>query len=130
MKKILFSLILVISFGCSNEDDLSQITGNWKLMEAQFNGFQGESIIDYSNENITYTFLNNGTLVVDGNDNVGYEEGEYDYFFGEDFLGGNQDPKILLVKINNSKWTYSLSNGKMILGKSYVDGPDLVFERK
>ena len=52
------------------------------------------------------------------------------FFFGEDHLGGSSDPKVLLVKINSTKWTYDLTNGIMILGLSYVDGPNLIFERK
>ena len=134
MKKILI-IILGIAFlsSCSNNDDTqnNQIIGEWKLIEAQIFGFGGQSSTDYSNENIIYYFQSNGILKVTGGQNVGYPSGEYDYFFGEDYLGGGTtDPKILLVKINESKWTYNLTNGKMTIGKSYVDGTDLIFERK
>lgn len=132
MKRIL--TLLLIGFlisSCSNDDDISnQIIGNWKLTEAKFYGIEGEGSIDYSDENIIYNFKANGILVVSGGDNAGYTNGEYEYFFGEDHLGGNTDPKVLLVKINNSKWTYDLTNKKMTLGQSYVDGPNLIFERK
>jgi len=135
MKKI---IILIISIGifssCSNDDDNSmnnEIIGEWKLMEAQIFNFGGQSSTDYSNENIIYNFQSSGILKVTGGQNAGYPEGEYEYFFGEDYLGGGTtDPKVLLVKINDSKWTYNLTNGKMKLGKSYVDGPDLILERK
>jgi hypothetical protein len=40
------------------------------------------------------------------------------------------DPKTLLVKINTSKWIYSFKDGEMILGQSYVDGPNLVFKKE
>ena len=53
------------------------------------------------------------------------------YFFGKDYLGGNtNDPKTLLVKINTSKWIYNFIDGEMILGQSYVDGPNLVFKKE
>lgn len=51
------------------------------------------------------SFKSNGTLTVSGGANPGYGNGDYEYFFGEDFLGGSNTPKILLVKINDSKWT-------------------------
>ncbi len=127
--------IAVIS-SCSNDDDSSnnQIIGEWKLIEAKFYGLEGgnssEGSIDYSDKNIIYNFQLNGTLTVSGEENAGYPDGTYEYFFGEDHLGGMNDPEILLVKINESKWTYDLTNGKMTLGQSYVDGPDLILERK
>lgn len=102
-----------------------------KLIEIQIFNFGGQNSIEYSNENIIYDFQPNGVLRITGGQNIGYSSGEYDYFFGEDYLGGGTtDPKILLVKINDSKWTYNLTNRKMTLGQSYVDGNDLIFERK
>ena len=136
MRKILTLLLIgFLTLGCSNDDDISnQIIGNWKLIEAKFYGLEGgsssEGSINYSDENIIYNFKSSGDLIVSGGNNAGYENGEYEYFFGEDHLGGSNDPKVLLVKINSSKWTYDLTNGKMTLGKSYVDGPNLIFERK
>jgi hypothetical protein len=135
MKKIMTLILIgILTFSCSNNDEITdQIVGNWKLTEAKFYGLQGgsssEGSIDYSNENIIYNFQANGILMVSGGENAGYPNGEYEYFFGEDYLGSSNDPKSLLVKINTSKWTYNLTNGKMTLGKSYVDGPDLVFEK-
>lgn len=132
MKKIvtLFIIGLLVS-SCSNNDDISnKIVGNWKLTKATFYSYEGEGFIDYSGKNIIYNFKSNGILVVSGGKNAGYPDGSYAYFFGEDHLGGMNDPKVLLVKINNSKWTYNLTNGKMTLGQSYVDGPNLIFERK
>jgi hypothetical protein len=40
------------------------------------------------------------------------------------------DMKIPLVIINGSKWTYLMIDGKMVLGKSYADGSDYVFEKQ
>lgn len=132
MKKIIpVILLILLIFSCSKEENnTDQIVGNWKLIEAKTYGFQGLNTLNYSDDTINYNFQTNGTLIVTGGENVGYPIGEYDYFFGEDHLGGTNDPKIILVKINDTKWTYNLANEKMKLGLSYVDGPDLVFERK
>lgn len=134
MKKLLILIVTIMTISSySNGDNSSnnQIIGEWKLIEIQIFNFGGQNSIDYSNENIIYDFQPNGVLRVTGGQNIGYSSGEYDYFFGEDYLGGGTtDPKILLVKINDSKWTYNLTNRKMTLGQSYVDGNDLIFERK
>ena len=132
MKKIISIILIgILIFSCSKEENnADQIIGNWKLIEAKIYGFEGLNTIDYSDDTIYYNFQTNGTLIVTGGENVGYPIGAYDYFFGEDYLGGMNDPKIILVKINDTKWTYNLANEKMTLGLSYVDGPDLVFERK
>ncbi|RUA12898.1 MAG: hypothetical protein DSY82_00055 [Flavobacteriia bacterium] len=134
MKKILI-IILGIAFlsGCSNDDDAlnDQIIGKWKLIEVEFYGFGGQGSTDYSHENIIYDFQPNGILKVTGGQNEGYSSGEYNYFFGLDYLGGGMtDPKVLLVRIEDSKWTYNLNKGIMRLGQSYLDGPVLIFERK
>ncbi len=136
MKK-LFCLIVFTTtiFSCSNTDVISenQIIGEWKLIEAKIPKAAGVNSstgsIDYSNNDIIYNFKSNNILTVSGGTNVGYPNGNYDYFWGEDYLSTTTDPKILLVKINESKWIYNLINEKMILEKSYIDGPDLVFER-
>ena len=136
MKKNLILILAIITLSsCSKDDNPStkQIVGEWKLMEAKILNFSTNPTIDYSNENIIYNFQSNGKLLVTGSQNIGYPNGEYEYLFGDDYLSGapsSGESKILLVKINNSKWTYNLTNGKMILGQSYVDGTDLYFERK
>lgn len=131
MRKIFFFMFLLLSLtNCDNDDSTSgQIIGQWKLIRVEINGFQGNSSNDYTNQNVIYNFKRNGKLIVNA-ENPGYPTGEYSYFFGEDHLAGNTDPKTLLVKINDSKWTYFLKNGEMKLGLSYVDGPDLIFIRK
>lgn len=134
-------IIILLTFGsflsCSNHDDNpsnSEILGEWKLIEARIINFENNPLIDYSKENIIYNFKANRVLSVTGGNNVGYPNGEYDYIFEKDYLGGAPSPgeeKILLVKVNNNtKWTYTLTYGRMTLGNSYVDGPDLIFERK
>ncbi|WP_156101169.1 hypothetical protein [Salegentibacter sp. Hel_I_6] len=135
MKRILLILMIIPTLiSCSKNDDSNsdnEIVGNWKLMRAEFYGFEGENSINYSDKDIIYNFKSNGTLKVTGEENAGYPSGEYEYFFGKDYLGGNtNDPKTLLVKINTSKWIYNFIDGEMILGQSYVDGPNLVFKKE
>ena len=75
-------------------------------------------------------------LIITGEENSAYPNGEYEYFFREDYLepgpwGGN-DQKVLLVSINGSKYSYNLTNGVMTLGHSHIGdggGPDFVFEK-
>ncbi|WP_075341140.1 hypothetical protein [Tenacibaculum agarivorans] len=144
MKKIIILVVSLIIFSnCTNDENNINETGNekiigeWKLIESKFHGLEGgtysEGSIDHSNENIIYNFQPNGKLLVTGGNNPGYPNREYDYVFGEDYLSGSSSPgekKILLVKIDNTKWTYNFTDGRMTLGISYVDGPDLIFERK
>ena len=136
MRKIFLLLITVATLiSCSSDDSISdQITGEWKLMSATIIDFTiNPPTIDYSNDNIIYNFRSNGTLTVSGEENVGYTEGDYEYFFGKDYLGGGQpnpgESKILVVDINSTKWTYDLTDGIMTLSITYIDGPLLRFER-
>ena len=135
MKKFILLLLTIGLFSnCSNDDDNqtnSEIVGEWKLTKAIFISQTVEEI-DYTDQNIVYNFHSNGVLSVSGGANAGYPIGEYEYIFGEDYLTGSPnpgEPMIVLVKIGNAKWTYDFTNGQMKIGQSYVDGPDLVFER-
>ncbi|SFN99091.1 hypothetical protein [Salegentibacter flavus] len=136
MKRVFLLLItFAICASCSNDDDIStdQIVGEWKLIQAEFYGSEGESSIDYSDQNIIYDFRQTGLLKVTGGENAGYPTGEYQYSFGKDHFGcafDSDDPKILVVKINNSKWAYNFINGKMKLNTSCVDRTDLVLEKQ
>ncbi len=130
-KSILFALAITLLLGCADDESSSDpILGDWKLMEAQFYGWMGEHSADYSEQDIVYSFQSNGVLKVEGGENAGYPDGEYSYVFEEDHLAGSTGPQILLVKINQSKWTYDLTHGVMTLSMAYVDGPALVFERE
>lgn len=139
IRVVLIILFGFLIFSCSENETDNQLIGDWKLVKAtQFgsndNGEYELSTFDYSNENIIYSFLSNDLLVVEGGGNIGYPTGEYNYEFGYDCLGGcytGNEQEILLVKINNgTKWVYNFENEVMRLGNSYVDGPDLFFERE
>lgn len=134
---LLWCILLLMS--CSHKDtDTNQIVGQWLLKEAKVygveNGVSPSFTLDYSNQSILYDFRENGELWVTSGDHpeMARSTGEYEYFYGKDYLGGEGDgAKVLLVKINDSKFTYKLSeDGEMTLGKSYVDGPDLIFRRR
>jgi len=136
MKNLMYLLLIIFTILSCSKDDYSmneQIYGEWKLTEARIVDFSpNPPIIDYSDDNIIYNFKFNGKLIVTGEENVGYTNGEYEYFFGEDYLGGAPSPgesKILLVKINTTKWTFDITNEIMTLSNSYIDGPTLVFGR-
>lgn len=136
MKKLTILLAMNLLFlNCSkNEEEISNpVIGQWKLIKVEQNdGANNISITDYTTQNIIYKFENNSNLNININ-NVGYNSGNYNYEYKNDYLSGfpsSGETKILLVVINNQKWTYELINGKMKLGQSYVDGPDLYLEKK
>lgn len=136
MKKII--LLLLVGFllvNCSDNDEdtnsiVTPVEGTWKLMEARFYGLEGgsssEDSIDYSDQNIIYSFNSDGTLEVSGGDNAGYTNGIYNYEYGENQLGFVNTP---IVAVQESVWYFSYENDEMILSKVHVDGPELVFNK-
>lgn len=133
-------MTIVLLSSCTNDDETptNQILGKWKLVKVESyklnpNNNTSLQTIDYSDKNITYDFRSNNKLIITGDQNIDNKNRESDYIFEKDYLSGypsEGESKILLVKIDGSKWTYSLTNGIMMLGQSYVDGADLYFERK
>ncbi|WP_152561009.1 hypothetical protein [Flavobacterium sp. ASV13] len=138
MKKIIPIIFILLAFtSCSDDDDnTNPLIGSWKLVKTR-NFVYGaadypnkETFTDYSDKNIVYTFdgRSNLTISIDG------EKEEHEYEYKLDYLSGGPssgEPKTQLVLIDNSKWTYGISDkGEMILGKSYVDGSDLYFVRQ
>ena len=140
MKKLFILIISIATFSsCSNDDtSTNEIVGEWQLIKAETYGVNSNGDMelfttDYSQDNIIYNFSSSNELSVSGGDDFNYPDGTYDYIFGEDYLSGapsEGESKTLLVKIYDSKWTYELENGIMILGRSYVDGSNLYFRRK
>jgi len=138
MKKIIILLLIASTIiNCSADDNFTDdsIVGEWKLIEAKYYGFQGSSTsmfsISYLFDHITYKFNTDGTLIVSGDDNIGYSNGEYNYVFEEGFLGHDDNgPQVQLVKVNGLKWAHGFENGKMLLSRLYIDEPILVFIKK
>jgi hypothetical protein len=150
MKNLIYLLLICFTLlNCSkNEDNNLQenpILGEWKLLKITSDGTYTPELIDYSNKSIIYNFTpdkrynypeSGFKLIITGEENSGYPNGEYEYFFREDYLKpgpwGENDQKVLLVSINGSKYSYNLTNGVMTLGQSHIGnggGPDFVFER-
>jgi hypothetical protein len=136
MKKltVLLAIILLLANCSKNDEETSNpVIGEWKLIKVeQNNGANNISTTDYTDQNIIYKFETNSILNINTN-NAAYNSGNYSYEYKNDYLSGfpsSGETKILLVVINNQKWTYELINGKMKLGQSYVDGPDLYLEKK
>ena len=136
MKKLILLLAIILLFAnCSKNDDETSnpIIGEWKLIKVERNdGANNIPIKDYTNENIIYKFETNSNLNINTN-NEAHKSGNYSFEYKDDYLSGFPSPgekKILLVLINNQKWTYELINGKMKLRQSYIDGLDLYLEKK
>lgn len=131
-KSILGSFLVFILISCTkNDNEISNpIIGEWKLIKSEQNDMSNNiSVTDYSTQNIIYSFDSNSNLNVNSGDNAG----NYKYEFKKDYLSGfpsDGEKKMFLVVINTIKWTYKQSDGKMQLGMSYIDGPDLYFEKK
>jgi hypothetical protein len=142
MKNILILMMaIVVLSSCSkdNDDDATnQIVGKWKLVKIEYykrdaNTNGSLQTTDYSVKNIIYDFRLNNKLIISGEDNMDSENRVSDYVFEKDYLSGfpsEGESKMFLVKIDGSKWTYSLTNGIMKLGQSYIDGSDLYFEKE
>jgi hypothetical protein len=142
MKNILILMMaIVVLSSCSkdNDDDATnQIVGKWKLVKIEYykrdaNTNGSLQTTDYSVKNIIYDFRLNNKLIISGEDNMDSENRVSDYVFEKDYLSGfpsEGESKMFLVKIDGSKWNYSLTNGIMKLGQSYIDGSDLYFEKE
>lgn len=136
MKKyILFLCTLSLFSNCSKEDTVpmdTQIIGAWKLVSAKIIVVNSSYTVDYSDQNIIYDFQPDGILFV-SEDNEVHEHGTHEYIFEEGYLGSSSNSSgntIPFVTINMyRKYFYQRIDGKMILRNSYLDGPDLTFER-
>lgn len=137
MKKTIALIFILLAFtNCTDDDDKSSpVVGTWKLVKTRnfvvsnVDGKIIESFTDFSDKNITYRFDTNSNLTINEDGKIETHKYEYkvDYLSG---APGDGDGKESLVIIDNSKWTYFVSDqGEMILGKSYVDGTDLYFVR-
>lgn len=129
--KLILILMFVTVCSCSDDDysSANNIVDEWKMIEMHYYGIEGNTTTDYLEANIIYDFREDGTLIVSGAEQNVHSNGTYDYLLEEGPVEGNSDLEIFTVKIDQTYWSYDLSNGIMKLGLSHVHGPDLVFER-
>ena len=129
--KHLLIVMFVGIFSCSDDEfsSANKIIDEWKLSEIRNYTTAGSSIVDYSDANIIYDFREDGTLIVSGAEQGIYTNGIYQYEIEEGVVEGISDLVIFTVKIDQTYWSYDLTNGTMKLGLSHVDGPDLIFKR-
>ena len=136
MKNLIYLLtIAFLLFSCNRSDEnqlLNKVVGEWKLIQSksyiQNTNGQNELITtDYSSQNIIYNFQTNNQLKITGSQN----DGLFPYEFKNDYLGGNSDGgKIDLVLIQSTKYVFTLNGNQLSLDNKYVDGPELIFQKK
>lgn len=134
MKKILFICLSFLLLGCSDNDDtLSPVIGQWKLTFVEQNNIGGVGLnIDYSADNVIYTFGPDGIVTVSA-DNAIHTAGTHAYLYEFNYLSGNPSPgetQLYVLQMNNTRWIYSLNANTMTLDNSYVDGPRIHLVRQ
>ena len=138
MKFLLIILSTVMFTSCNKDkrdNPAKAIIGEWQLLSVyQPLGIVQNSPHDVSDLGIIYTFGKNNVLEVVNEDGVVYPSGSYTYQVEKGHLGwvddDSQVPKLDFVIIENTKWVYQRDGKKMILSNTYVDGPELTFEKK
>lgn len=107
--------------------------GKWELKQVVIPfTVDGEKTIDVSADHTSYDFQRSGALVVSGYRGYGIGNGTHNYIYKKDYLMGQPEPgaeMIDLVIIENTRWVYTYSSGRMSLSTTYFDGPLLHFER-
>ena len=120
--------------GCTDSDDtLSPVLGQWKLTFVEQNNIGGVGLnIDYSADNVIYTFGPDGIVTV-SSDNAIHTAGTHTYLYEYNYLSGNPSPgenQMYVMQINNTRWIYGLNGNTMTLDNSYVDGPRIHLVRQ
>ena len=135
MKNLFYFLIvgfLLLSCNRNDETQVNKVAGEWKLIQSKTyvqnsNGQNELQTTDYSSQNIIYNFQTNNQLKITGSQN----DGLFPYEFKNDYLGGNSEGgKIDLVLIQSTKYIFTLNGNQLSLDNKYVDGPELIFQKK
>lgn len=105
----------------SGPDD--DITGKWKLVKGQ-TVFYEPRTEDYSCSNIVYHFQQDGIVTI-SSDKEDYSPDSSAYEFEQISLYTHD----FTLKIGNIEYGCSISEGKMILDNSQLDGPIRYFVR-
>ena len=136
MKNFIYLLLSVfLIFSCRNEENqpVNKVAGEWKLIQSKVyvpnnNGQYELQTTDYSSQSIIYNFQANNQLKITGSQN---NDGLFPYEFKNDYLGATSEGgKIDLVQIQYVKYIFNLNGNQLSLDNKYVDGPELVFQKK
>ena len=146
MKKLVCLLAIVLISGCSKNDDpddLKPFPGEWRLLRITSDGSYDPTLMDVSDKNTIYNFTSmkrydtpesGNELVITGAETIGYSNGKYEYHFRKAYLypgpWGENDKPEPAVSINGAIYSYTLTDGIMILGRSHLKGGnDYHFEK-
>lgn len=139
--RIILSIIIMLStLSCKKSeiiiDDLQcpvtamhgkkeNIIGKWKLVTEQFTFFNPR-IEDLSCQNIIYEFKSAGNLIITGykDEPIQYKEFE---LISKPLFDDMKEGQTLII--NHSKWKCTISQNKMIIDRSYIDGSIRTFYR-
>jgi len=110
----------------NGQDD--DIIGEWKLVKGQ-TVFHDPRTIDFSCDNVTYTFQEDGTLEVSGSAEtvIGLGAGKYSFQLHREPLESSDEEFTL--QIDELVMGSEISADAMIINHSYLDGPILYFVR-
>ncbi|MFC5047823.1 hypothetical protein ACFSTE_00270 [Aquimarina hainanensis] len=135
-KSILLIASLFVLFACSGDDDSGTpdtgILGEWKLMKSKQFDYSGDGKIvetDFSKENIIYHFMEEGILRLEKKSNW-HDAGDHTYLISISCINKTEMNDICYIKINDSDWSFDTTNSVMTIGISFLDGPDLFFEKQ
>ncbi|MCC8360175.1 hypothetical protein [Salinimicrobium sediminilitoris] len=147
MKKFIYLLVIGLTMSsCSRSDDpgdLEPFPGEWRLLRITSDGSYDPTLMDLSDKNVIYNFTSNkrydapesgNELIITGAETIGYSNGKYEYHFRKAYLypgpWGENDQTEPAVSINGAIYSYTLTDGIMILGRSHQKGGnDYHFER-
>lgn len=127
MKKLFFTVIVLVFFACNNDVPKLEVQGKWKLMKVE-NPFAQRST-DFSTENIIFNF-GVSTVNISGNQGDFYiDNGDYPYTLE---MQNSLSPSFqtLTLTLKGTRYTYTIEKNQMILSNAYVDGDVLTFIRQ
>lgn len=136
-KMRLLSLVLAITvcIGCTDRDDDpdircpvvadkgpdDDITGKWKLLKTEKISTVDPMLIDFSCDDITYHFQENGSLMIysNKNDYVGHPRGDHRY----EFIPSPFNQKTHVLAIEGTQYACIILKENMELNLEPLSGP-------
>lgn len=137
MKKILLlgSILIVLAcFNCTDDENPDMaclvvaangpdddIIGKWKLVKTEKLSQIDPRTIDYSCDNITYYFQENGTLSIkrDREDYIGYPTGQHMF----EFMHSEYNHKNYFLAIEGAQYSCIILNGGRTMDLEPLGGP-------